>query len=159
MSQRNRSIVTQPAYYFVTASTLQHSSFFQTDAAKEIVEERLLRTAHELSVSLIAYVIMSTHIHFVGYFPGGGAQLSKLMLSVKGRIRKDLVGDARMWDERFDGKLIKSEKMLVEDIEYIHNNPVKAGLVERRQDYRYSSAAIWDGIRKDDRVTMRLDLE
>jgi putative transposase len=143
----------------VTASTLEHASYFHTDQAKELVEEHLLRTAREYGVSIIAYVIMSTHIHFVGFFPGGGPMLSKLLLSVKGRIRKDLIGNARMWATRSDGKLIKSLKMLVEDIEYIHYNPVKAGLVENKQDYRYSSSGIWEGIRADDRISMRLDLE
>ncbi len=159
MALRRRAIIDHPAYYFVTATTYDHNPCFQFDAAKIVAEERLLRTANEKNVKILAYVIMSTHLHFVGYFPEGGLQLSKLMLAVKGRIRKDLIGDFKLWEARFDGKLIKSEKMLAEDIEYIHNNPVKADISSIPEDYQYSSAAIWAGIKHDERVFARFGID
>ncbi len=41
---------------------------------------------------------------------------------------------------RFDDRIIGSRHMLRTVIEYIHNNPVKAGIVERAADHKYSSA-------------------
>jgi hypothetical protein len=38
---------------------------------------------------------------------------------------------------------IFSEDMLMQKVNYIHQNPVRAGLVERAEDYRWSSARIW----------------
>lgn len=38
-----------------------------------------------------------------------------------------------------------SEAMFMQKVNYIHLNPVRAGLVERAVDYRYSSARIWQG--------------
>jgi hypothetical protein len=38
---------------------------------------------------------------------------------------------------------IFSERMFMEKVNYIHQNPVRAGLVERATDYRWSSARIW----------------
>jgi putative transposase len=35
--------------------------------------------------------------------------------------------------------------MFMEKLNYIHQNPVRAGLVERASDYRWSSARIWQG--------------
>jgi hypothetical protein len=40
---------------------------------------------------------------------------------------------------------IFSEKMFMEKLHYIHQNPVQAGLVREARDYRWSSARIWQG--------------
>lgn len=34
--------------------------------------------------------------------------------------------------------------MFMQKVDYIHNNPVKDGLVEHSEDYLYSSARIWN---------------
>lgn len=159
LGQRKRTLVEHPTYFFVTAATLSHAPLLKDDGAMVIAKERLLGTAVEMGVKILAFVIMSTHIHFVGFFSGGGAQLSKYMLSLKGRIRKDTLGDARMWETRFDDKLIRTEKMLAEDINYIHHNPVKAGLVLNPENYEFSSAAVWAGIRKDERILTRFEID
>jgi len=45
----------------------------------------------------------------------------------------------------FDDLVISSEKQFRIKLEYIHNNPVKAGLVTTAVDYSYSSARNWVG--------------
>ena len=45
----------------------------------------------------------------------------------------------KFWMPRFDDEVIQNEAMLLTKLEYIHNNPVKAGLVENSEDYRFSS--------------------
>jgi REP element-mobilizing transposase RayT len=49
----------------------------------------------------------------------------------------------RMWQPRLDDVLIWSEVQFKTKLEYIHNNPVKAGLVKSATDYEYSSARDW----------------
>lgn len=46
----------------------------------------------------------------------------------------------QLWIHRFDDQVIRNNKMLWTKLKYIHNNPVKAGLVEKSKDYKYSSA-------------------
>ena len=46
----------------------------------------------------------------------------------------------KFWMRRFDDEVIRNEGMLRTKTEYIHNNPVKAGLAVRPEDYIYSSA-------------------
>lgn len=41
---------------------------------------------------------------------------------------------------RFDDEVIRNQKIIWTKIKYIHNNPVKAGLAEKPEDYKYSSA-------------------
>jgi len=41
---------------------------------------------------------------------------------------------------RFDDQVIRNNKMFWTKLKCIHNNPVKAGIVKRAIDYKYSSA-------------------
>ena len=46
----------------------------------------------------------------------------------------------KVWMSRFDDEAIRNQQMFWAKLTYIHNNPVEAGLVERPEDYKYSSA-------------------
>jgi len=50
-----------------------------------------------------------------------------------------------LWKPRFDSLVISSEDILRQKIEYIHNNPVRKGLVEEPWQWRYSSASAYGG--------------
>ena len=41
---------------------------------------------------------------------------------------------------RFDDEVIQNEAMLLTKLDYIHNNPVKAGIVDSPEKYLFSSA-------------------
>lgn len=42
------------------------------------------------------------------------------------------------------------EETFMQKVNYIHQNPVRAGLVERAEDYKFSSARLWRGNPMDD---------
>ena len=46
----------------------------------------------------------------------------------------------KFWMKRFDDQVIRNQRMFYTKLNYIHNNPVNAGLVIRPEDYHYSSA-------------------
>ena len=46
----------------------------------------------------------------------------------------------KFWMKRFDDEVIRNQNMFLVKLNYIHNNPVKSGLVEKPEDYKYSSA-------------------
>jgi len=52
--------------------------------------------------------------------------------------------------DRFKSELIDSDKYLLQVSKYIHNNPVKAGMVKKAEDYQWSSYAVYLGKVKDD---------
>jgi REP element-mobilizing transposase RayT len=62
-----------------------------------------------------------------------------------GRLKKQQ--KYKLWMNRFDDIVIHDDTTLVTKVEYIHNNPVKAGLVSVPEDWIYSSAADYMGIR------------
>ena len=47
----------------------------------------------------------------------------------------------QVWQEGMQPKLIQSEAMMMEKINYIHNNPIKRGYVDEAKHWRYSSAS------------------
>ena len=68
----------------------------------------------------------------------------------EGRISGKAPGNANLpigkdatpvWHREYWDRFIRNERHLQQAVEYIHQNPVKAGLVARPQDWRWSSAA------------------
>jgi len=151
MGLRNRTLNITPAAYFVTASTTEHKQVFLHENVK-IAQDTLLEVFATKNIRLIAYVIMSSHIHFLAWLKGGGPELSSLMSSLKGLIRVRTVGSLNLWEHRFYDEQIRYETMLNQKVEYIHTNPVRAGLVVTPTDYPYSSARVWAGIETDSRI-------
>ncbi len=52
-------------------------------------------------------------------------------------------GSFALWKPRFDDLLINSEEQFSVKLNYIHENPVRAGLVATAAEWPYSSAAAW----------------
>lgn len=53
--------------------------------------------------------------------------------------------DRPIWQEGYDRQVIYSEEAFRTKVEYIHNNPVKQGLVRQAHDWIWSSAAAYAG--------------
>ena len=52
----------------------------------------------------------------------------------------------QVWQEGIQPKLIKDDKMMIDRINYIHNNPVKRGYIDEASHWRYSSARDYLGV-------------
>jgi REP element-mobilizing transposase RayT len=63
-----------------------------------------------------------------------------------------------LWQHDSDVFSVNSESTFMEKVNYIHFNPVRAGLVERPQDYRWSSSRWWSGSPLEDEP-LRVDLD
>lgn len=126
---------------------------------------------------IFAYVIMSDHYHIITgscrepsdtlrYLNGISAKrildhvkanavssVEKLKMSEKKRGYKYSV-----WEHHADTFLVTSESTLMQKVNYIHFNPVKAGLVEHPDEYRFSSSRIWNR-RPSDHEPLRMYIE
>jgi len=93
---------------------------------------------------LIAYCIMSNHVHLIVDKQGfEDASLSSVFGSIKGYsaklINKELGREGHFWSAEIYDHLVKSDTELEKQIKYVLNNPVKAGLVGdwRKWDYTF----------------------
>src|SRR6186713_2480691 len=107
---------------------------------------------------LIAYVIMPNHLHLIPLMKIGesisdfmrdfkkftSTQIRKLLeaenhVRIVERLRQNAIGyknqTFKLWMDRFDDVVIISEKILKTKVDYIHYNPVKAGLVAKMEDW------------------------
>ena len=50
-----------------------------------------------------------------------------------------------IWQSRYDRVAINTDKVLRVKLDYIHNNPVRAKIVQHPEDYLYSSARNYAG--------------
>ena len=93
---------------------------------------------------LIAWVIMPNHVHvLIQTLPGH--PLSHIVHSWKSFTSKEanalLARTGRFWQPEYFDRAIRDEHHLTTAIRYIHENPVKAGLVASSEDWLFSSAA------------------
>ena len=66
--------------------------------------------------------------------------------------------DYSLWQQEKNVFSIFSEAVFMQKVNYIHLNPVRAGLVERTIDYRWSSARIWQRCpAEDEPLTVDID--
>jgi len=155
--------------FFVTSTIVGFHNLFSIDKICDIFISKLKFYIERGDFVLLAYVLMPNHIHII-LKPNNEIPISKIIGSLKritSREISDFLGQAnmtglankikisathepqasRIWKPRFDCFVINSEKTLVQKIEYIHANPVKAGFVDKAEDWKYSSAADYCGRR------------
>lgn len=101
---------------------------------------------------LLAWVVMPNHVHIL-FQPINGWTVAKIVASWKKytarRIRDDLRNGANreigvpgaVWHREYWDRYIRNERHFRQALEYIHTNPVKAGLVSTPEDWPWSSAA------------------
>ena len=98
---------------------------------------------HEEKYHLTAWVIMPNHIHFLAT-PFKDIELKEIAHSMKSytahEANKVLNRGGQFWPHEPFDRYIRNRKHFVNVIKYIENNPVKAGLCQKPEDWEFSSA-------------------
>lgn len=148
--------ISGPTLVFVTTTVKDWLPVFSMRLAADALTEQLEESTRVMNVSVMGYAIMPSHIHMMIGLEEYN-HLSKFMQSFKslssrriqklelGRIRSTLYIDGKfvLWKRRFDDLIIYSQEQFKTKLEYIHNNPVRAGLADTATDWEYSSACDW----------------
>ncbi|MFH2056688.1 MAG: transposase [bacterium] len=156
MVVRKRPEVKGAALAFVTSTIQNWVPIFHDAAVAEIAVRTLRDNLEHFRASAVGYVIMPSHVHLLLGLPRVEI-LSKFMQTYKILTAKRVkllpfaaqyavfwqAGRFSLWQPRFDDLIVTSERQLRVKLEYIHNNPVKAGLVADPAGWKYSSAADW----------------
>ncbi|MHB8067175.1 MAG: REP-associated tyrosine transposase [Desulfobaccales bacterium] len=118
------------------------------------------------ALEIYAYVILDNHLHLVV----AGDRLTDVIRDFKSFTAKGTIAqleqeqktwvlnqfqyykqhnkaksDHQVWQEGFHPQQIVSEEMLHQKVDYLHHNPVRIGVVERPEDWVYSSARDYAG--------------
>jgi len=156
MVVRKRLELTGPAVAFVTTTIVDWLPLFSLEKPSVIAIEEFRTTLEVYRVSVFGYVLMPSHLHAILSFAeiqqlSGFVQCFK---SVSSRRIKQIdlslyqaffwrEGKFRLWKPRFDDFIIRDKEQFEMKLNYIHENPVRAGLVTEAIDYKYSSARTW----------------
>lgn len=122
--------------------------YLKQESILNIVKEQIHRFDEKL-YHLIAYSIMSNHVHLLidtnlqfeeeKFLYDNNTQLSYIMKRIKGASARysnqELERSGPFWEKESFDMFIRNEKMLNNVIGYILNNPVKAGIVNKWEDY------------------------
>ena len=156
--------------YFVTITVVNWIDLFTRRLYFECLIENLRFCREQKGLRLYAYVIMTNHLHLIAACDT--MPLTKLLGSFKANTTKQLIkliesnnyesrqkwllnafsyfGQKnphnqiyKIWQEGIYPIHLYGDKIYNQKLDYLHNNPVKAGFVGRAEDYYYSSAS-WD---------------
>jgi REP element-mobilizing transposase RayT len=159
----------QDKLYYVTFQVVRWIDIFTRRTYRDIVVDSLAFCQKNKGLEIFAYVIMSNHIHllirssevesnrlsdtvhdFKSYtakkileaIQTGSESRKEWMLnlfafSAKQHKRNE---QHQLWTHENHAELVYSEKFMGQKLNYIHENPVRSGIVAKAEDYLYSSA-------------------
>lgn len=105
--------------------------------ARVVFEHSLEQVRRRYVLRVYGYVVMPEHVHLLMSEPKRSSldiAIQALKVSVSKRLRQ-----RPFWLPRYYDFNVFSDKKRVEKLKYIHRNPVARGLVDRPQDWRWSS--------------------
>lgn len=163
---------------YLTAVAKDRLPVFRTDALKAIVCAALGEARLSAGVCLFAYVIMPDHLHIL---TDGTRKPSDVLRFIKGITSHRVIGFLKeheyassleklrherlsrqhkysLWQHHSNVMLLTSEGAFMQRVHYTHQNPVRAGLVERPEDYHWSSVRCWNNkMAEDEPLLMDID--
>ena len=127
---------------FVTFCKLTREPF--QPEARDIILQCCLR-GHDNRFHLHAAVVMPDHVHLLltplqdeEGWPYGSPSILKLIKGASARHINKLLGTSGpVWQEESFDHVLRSQECLKEKLEYIRQNPVRRGLVNNPEDYRW----------------------
>lgn len=163
---------------FITAVGKDRLPVFQANKIKQITCDAIDEARTSSGFLLFAYVLMPDHLHILTDSP---LKPSVVLQYIKGIVARRVINHLKdqdyqsslrklrhadwkrnhrfsLWQHDSDVFSVTSESKFMEKVNYIHLNPVRAGLVERAEDYRWSSACWWRRAPAEDEP-LRVDLD
>lgn len=161
--------------YFVSFATVGWIDVFTRSLYKDIVVESIRFCQKEKGLNLYAWVIMTNHVHLIAEAKGNlmqhilrdlkrhtSKQLLRAIAENPQESRKEWMlaifsnagkynssnKDFQFWQQDNRPIELSSAAMISQKLDYLHANPVKAGYVDKEEEYLYSSARDYHGIGK-----------
>lgn len=128
-------------YYHVIARGNNREYIFKKDIDKGYFLKLLNESRQTMRFKLIGYVLMDNHYHLL--IQTADIKLQKIMHQVNNKYSKyfntmyERCG--HVFQGRYKSSLILNEQYLIKVLAYIHQNPVKAGMIKSVEDYKWSS--------------------
>ncbi len=138
--------------HFITFTCYRRQSFLNTPAVRDALLRILERTRLRYDLLIYGFVVMPNHVHLLISEPKQGT-IATVIQSLKiacARYAKthicqkkaDMGHDVQakpFWQRRYYDRNVRDHEEFVNDLKYIHRNPLKRGLVKKPEDWPWSS--------------------
>lgn len=164
---RSRYKIYDTSYpYFVTCTILHWIPIFTRPKIVGIIIDSLIYLQKDAGLKIYAFVILENHLYLIVESKSVSKDMARFKSFTARMIINELKNskvktildqlkfykkahkddrDFQLWQEGMQAKQIQSVEMIKDRINYIHNNPVKRGYVDKPEHWRYSSARIYNG--------------
>lgn len=162
----------QDSLYFITCTVVYWMDVFVRNEYKEIFLDGIKYCQNKKGLEVYGWCIMTSHIHLI--IGSKGDKMEDIMQSLKtytSRLIKEAVkcnnmesrkewmlwmmeragkqnrhnGKWQFWIEGNHPVELFDNNIMQQKLDYIHNNPVEAGFVEKAEDWKWSSAGDYAG--------------
>jgi putative transposase len=143
-----------PPVYFVTFNTHTRATLLATSEVHESFIE-YCRCAAEFRIGVGRYVLMPDHIHlFVRFGTGCTSTLGTWVKGLKRHLDRILLSTGHQplqlarqklssfWQPGFNDRVLRSDESYMQKWEYVFQNPVRGGLVDRAEDWPYAGEIV-----------------
>lgn len=138
------------AWYHVMNRGAGRKWVFKSDIHREAFLDLLAESAERFALEIHAYCLMGNHYHLLVRTPSD--PLSRVMRHIDGlytqRFNRDQRRDGPLFRGRYRALLVDADSYWLQVSRYVHRNPLEAGVVERSEDYPWSSYRAYLGMEK-----------
>lgn len=150
MSRKNR-IIFSGAIYHIYQRGNNKEFIFDNPKHKGFLIKQIKESNRIYDFQLLAYVIMGNHYHLL--VKANETPISHIMFSINNVLGKylnrELDRTGHVFEGRYGCKLVDDTAYLIWLLRYIHRNPVRAGICNTIEEYRWSSHYLYKyGINK-----------
>ncbi|MFH2049381.1 MAG: transposase [bacterium] len=149
---------------FITFSCYKRYKYFNNQINIKIFLNHLKIICVTQKINILGYAIMPDHVHLV-LLPIIEMKLGKIIGQLKGRTAKEIIsveknvlrrsnGQPAVWQRRCYDHNCRTREIVIEKINYCHNNPVASGLVHNQNDWKWSS---YNWYRNNGEIVMEID--
>ncbi len=162
----------QDELHYLTFQIVKWVDIFTRQIYRDIIIDSFRFCQKNKGLEIYAYVLMSNHIHLLIRSNSGNLSntikeiksftAKKILESINGEqeSRRDWMLDIfefsakqhkrnekyQIWTHENHAEIIYSNQFMEQKINYIHQNPVRSGIVSQAEDYLYSSARNYAGL-------------
>ena len=130
--------------YMITAATYQKVLFFNSTERIQFLHDNLLKLASAYGWELQAWAVLANHYHFIAQSPLDPQFLHKFIAHLHATSADflnvlDNKPNRRIWWQYWDSHITYQHSYLAR-LNYVHQNPVKHGIVDVATNYPWCSA-------------------
>ncbi len=145
---RQKRIYFNSAVYHIVFRGNNRQMILKEARDKVALLDTIAKYRQRFGFKLHGFVLMDNHVHLV-LGADRNNNISKIMqsilLSYSLKFRKKYNYCGHVWQGRFKSKIIDGDAHVRECLEYIHNNPVRANMVDSPKSYFWSSCHFHEG--------------